>query len=181
MNARDLSNDGFTLIELIISISIISVIIVGIYNIIFISTKSMNLVDEKDEYLVSGIYVIEYISDEIRSADLILPSSMIKNLDKMYPYNLKFVILNINEGNYDYVTYYYTGKEIVRLNCKLSNANLPEISNFNGYNKLDIGISNIWNTGLELNNNMIYLDFTFEGTHSLRIKSGINIENKIIK
>jgi hypothetical protein len=28
---------------------------------------------------------------------------------------------------------------------------------------------------------MIYLDFTFEGTHSLRIKSGINVENKIIK
>ncbi len=181
MNARDLSNDGFTLIELIISIAIVSILVIGIYSIIFVSTKTMNFQNEEDDYLVSGTYVIEYLSDEIRNGDYILPSYMIKNLDSTYPFNLKYVILNIDDKTNNYVTYYYTGKDIVRLSYQTDSTNLPDISKFNGYNKLDAGITDIGNSGLDIDNNMIYLDFTFGEEVNFKISSGINVENKIYK
>lgn len=181
MIVQDFSNDGFTLIELIISIAIISILILGIYNLIFLSTNAMKIEDEADDYLVSGTYVVEYISDEIRSGDYILPSYLIKNLDVTYPYNLKFVILNKdNDVNY-YITYYFTGKEIVRLSYKTALETLPEISKFDGYNKLDIGVSDIGDSGLDLKNDVVYLDLTFGDKITFKVRSAVNVENKIVK
>ncbi|TFZ39747.1 prepilin-type N-terminal cleavage/methylation domain-containing protein [Soehngenia longivitae] len=181
MNAQDFSNDGFTLIELIISLAIISILVLGIYNLIFLSTNAMGIEDEADDYLVSGTYVVEYISDEIRSGDYILPSYLIKNLDITYPYNFKFVILNKSDDINEYITYYYTGKEIVRISHKTSSNNLPEISKFDGYNKLDLGVSDIGDSGLNLDNNVVYLDLTFGDKTTFKVRSAVNVENKIIR
>lgn len=181
MIVQDFSNDGFTLIELIISIAIISILILGIYNLVFLSTNAMKIENEADDYLVSGTYVVEYISDEIRSGDYILPSYLIKNLDVTYPYNLRFVILNKdNDVNY-YITYYFTGKEIVRLSYKTALETLPEISKFDGYNKLDIGVSDIGDSGLDLKNDVVYLDLTFGDKITFKVRSAVNVENKIVK
>ena len=181
MSVQDFSNDGFTLIELIISLAIISILVLGIYNLIFLSTNAMSIEDEADDYLVSGTYVVEYISDEIRSGDYILPSYLIKNLDTTYPYNLKFVILNKKNNTNEYITYYYTGKEIVRISYKTSLKILPEISKFDGYNKLDIGVSDIGDSGLNLKKNIIYLDLTFGDKTTFKVRSAVNVENKIIR
>ncbi len=92
-------NRGFTLIEVILSLAICSLIIVPIFSILDFSIDACTIGEEKDQLMLNGRYAIEYIKNEIKTADKIISSDKIKSLKTKYPTNIGFVIMIVDEEN----------------------------------------------------------------------------------
>ena len=112
---------GFTLIELVISIALISLMSTGLLNLVFstnLLTKEIELTSENQLKLDYGL---NYIINEIDSADLIITkdfsSTKYKNI-------LGILLVNIDTSSkdkkYSVTTYIYERKQLVRINQKYS-------------------------------------------------------------
>lgn len=175
-----LKNRGFTLIEVILSLAICSLIIVPIFSILDFSIDACIIGEEKDELMLNGRYAIEYIKNEIRSADKIISSDKIKGLKIKYPTNIGFVIMIVegenNNKTYRYITYHTKNNKLVRLACSRLDSNYPSYIYFDGNNELCEFVDNIDDSKLDTENSMIYLDFKFKyNKEKLELKSDIYI------
>ncbi|MGO3751483.1 MAG: PilW family protein [Peptoniphilaceae bacterium] len=123
---------GFTLIELIVSIAISFIILSILTSSLYFISKSAVKINEKDTFQEKSYFAINYIYDEVSSADYI-----IKKDNKAY----KFVIVNCDldgkKENYNYI-YYYLNKD--RLNRYAINS---EIKNKYGDIKGRWGVNKI--------------------------------------
>lgn len=190
LNIRQLFqiNDGFTLIELILVLGICSIIILPIYSILDISLNSFNSGEEKDELLLNARHSIEYIKNEIRSADIIVPQYKIESLNSKYPTNIGFLLVFIDEREnkkdiYKYVTYHTKDGKLIRVTCNCLKGTYPTYDKFEGYNEICRMVETINNTEFDIENSMVYLDFDFKeypnSKHSLNINSNIYIRCEI--
>lgn len=183
LNLRDIyrKSDGFTLIEVILVLFISSIIIIPIFSILDFSIKSCAKGDEKDQVMMNGRYAIEYIKNDIKSADKIVSLDKIEGLDKKFPNNIGFVILKINEESisdkYTYILYYQKNSSIVRIAYNLVNEKYPKASFNYGSNELCEFADCINNTKIDIENSIIYLelDFKHNSGERLRLKSDIYI------
>lgn len=189
---------GFTLIEVVVGLAIISILIVTLYTSLSYTSKvSQNSLD-RDELLLNGRYALEYIKENIGSADKIIASPCFEGLDTTFPSNIGFVILNIslNEKNdeYSYTTYYFKNDSIVRINAKVYMAkniildtdklktSLPKAEDFSGYNA--IGYDILRESSIVLNeNDLISLSLSLkkENTVILNFKSDIFPRCPVVK
>lgn len=176
---------GFTLVELVLGTAILSILIITLYTSVSFSLKMNHKSTVEDEMILNGRYILEYIKEEISSADKIILSNVFENLDTKYPRNIGFVILNLdkkrdtNTGKilypitYSYTTYYFQNDKIIRINAKklinreidMNTKTLKEISskvsNFSGHNELGYNLSN--KSKIQLNdNNTISLELLFK-------------------
>lgn len=173
-------NKGFTLIEVILAIGICSLIITPICSIFKFSIDACAIGDEKEELMLNGRYAIEYIKEEIKSADKIISSDKIIGLREKFPTNVGFVTMvieeNIDYNIYRYSTYYRKNDKIIRLACGVKDDKYPSYIKFDGYNELCGFASSIEDTKFDIENSMIHLDLKFKHTHeSLELKSDIYI------
>ena len=170
-----LKNKGFTLIEIIISLAICAIIMIPIFSILDFSIDACTIGDEKDELLLNGKYGIEYIKNEIKSADKIISSDKFKDLNNVYPTNIGFVIMiKKSNNNYRYVTYHTKDKKIIRIACTRDNDIYPSEKYFSGHNEICNLIDSIEDTSFD--QDMIYLDFKFKKNNSkLSLNSDIYI------
>lgn len=135
-------NDGFTLIEILLSLAIASMISVSIYSMLGSSFKiNKNFEDLRDLDLKAS-YAIEFIKGEVRTADKIIKSSSIAGFSHKYQDNLDFIIVREINGLSSYVSYYLKNGKLVRisLNDQVSH---PNASNFSGNNILCENVLNI--------------------------------------
>lgn len=173
-------NRGFTLIEIVLSLGVCSLIIIPICSIFKFSIDACAIGDEKDELMLNGRYAIEYIKEEIKSADKIISSDKIVGLKDKFPTNIGFVIMVIEEDKdyniYRYSTYHIKNDKIIRLACGLKDDKYPSYIRFDGYNELCGFASNIEDTKFDIENSMIHLDLKFKHNHErLELKSDIYI------
>lgn len=178
-------NKGFTLIELILALAITSIIIIPLLGILDFSIKSCTKGDKIDQLLLNGRYAIQFIKDDIKSADKIISSDVIKSSDNTkdlrdkFPTNIGFVILNQNQdGNtYRYVTYHTKDEMIVRVACECIGAGYPTPNQFKGNNSICDFVESIDDTKFDAENSMISLDmkFKFDNDQELTLKSDIFI------
>lgn len=170
-----LKNKGFTLIEIIISLAICAIIMIPIFSILDFSIDACTIGDEKDELLLNGKYGIEYIKNEIKSADKIISSDKFKDLKSEYPTNIGFVIMiKKSNNNYRYVTYHTKDEKIIRIACTRDNDIYPSEKYFSGHNEICNLIDSIEDTSFD--QDMIYLDFKFKKNNSkLSLNSDIYI------
>ena len=87
-----LNKKGFTLLELILGIGIMSLLIITFYTILTFNLKVNEKALLEDEILLNGRYILEYIKGEINSADKIIVSDKFEGLDGKFPNNIGFVI-----------------------------------------------------------------------------------------
>lgn len=145
---------GFTLIELVLGISLISMILLTFLSLFSFVLKVNERDLLKDEMLLNGRYTSEYIKEEISSADKIIVSSLFYGLNEKFKRNMGFVILKIDresfkkEDQYSYTTYFFREDTIVRVNAKINLVknkefltrdilkNLPHPDLFKGYNTM---------------------------------------------
>lgn len=171
------NNKAFTLIELILGISIMSILMMCLYSILHFSINASKLNNERDDILLNGRYAASYLKEEIQSADKIIHISKFKNLDRDYPQNIGFVILKetIDEKtnkktNYNYSTYYLKGDSLIRIACNRGSDNYPHSNFFGGHNKVCSKINklekfnynsnkNVLNIKISLNNGQKNFDF----------------------
>lgn len=172
-----LPNKGFTLIEVLLALGISSIIIFSLFSILDFSIDVCTLGEEKDDLILNGRYAIEFIKDDIKSADKIISSDKIIGLKTKFPTNIGFVIMIDEEnGSYRYITYHLKNDKLVRLACTRANKTYPTSYYFDGHNELCEYVDSISNTKLENEFNMVNLDFNFNKNKSeLNIKASILI------
>lgn len=118
---RSENNKGFTLIELILSLSLISLILLTVFNIMHYSIMTSNVSRYKDEILTNGRYGLEYMINEIKSADKIIDSNLIQSFNTEYPNNLGFVLYNFHKGSsneaerHEFTSYYVRNNRLQRI------------------------------------------------------------------
>lgn len=200
------NKSGFTLIELVLGLAITSILIITLYNCLsFVLTTSQKGIEE-DQILLNGRYILEYIKEDIGSADKIITSSNFEGLNSTFPTNIGFVILNLKKDRdektgklqdavtYSYTTYYFKNDSIVRINTKklihkdiitdtqIFKNKLPKASEFSGYNAIGYDLSS--ESKISLNKrNIISLDLSFKNNKSQisNFKSDVFIRCEVVK
>ncbi|MCK9442983.1 MAG: prepilin-type N-terminal cleavage/methylation domain-containing protein [Tissierellaceae bacterium] len=171
-------NKGFTLIEVILVLALSSLIMLPLLSILDFSIKASTSGNEKDELILNGRYAIEYIKDEIRSADVIMPSNKIKGIENEYRNIIGFILVIKEDKNTDkFVTYHAKGGEIIRIVNTAKKGTLPPYNTFTGNNAICEYVHSIDETFLDLENKIIHLDFCLktDSEEKLRLQSDIFI------
>lgn len=172
-------NSGFTLIELILVIAISSIIMLPTCSVLNLCIKTCSNGEQKDELILNGRHGIEYIKNEIKSADIVVSGDKIIDLNINYPTNIGFALVNIIDDNYQYITYYTKDGKLVRIACDFVKGKYPRAGHFKGHNEICNMIDNINNTEIDTENKMIYLDFDLKSNSdincNLNFKSAIYI------
>ncbi|MFA7411550.1 MAG: prepilin-type N-terminal cleavage/methylation domain-containing protein [Tissierellaceae bacterium] len=169
---------GFTLIELVLVIALSSMIMLPLLNMLDFSIKASTIGNEKDELLLNGRYAIEYVKNEIKSADMILPSSKLMGLKATYKTNIGFIIMVEESANQNkFITYHTKDGKLIRIAASARKGNYPLYSALSGFNEISEYMDSIGNSRLDLDKKMIFLDFGLRspGGESLRLKSDIFI------
>lgn len=200
------SRSGLTLVELVLGLAIMCMLMATLYTCLgftlLVSKKSI----EEDEILLNGRYILEYIKEDIGSADKIITSSSFPGLDRKYPTNIGFVILKFDKTrdkttgklmdavSYNYTTYYIKNNSIVRINAKqlihkdfmtdteILKSRLPKEDDFRGYNVIGYDLSR--ESKIFLNErNVISLDLFFENNSykTINFKCDILVRCQVVK
>ena len=173
-------NRGFTLIELMLVLAISSIIMVPTCSILKLSIKTCEIGEQRDELMLNGRHAIEYIKNEIKSADMIVAQKKIRALNIKYPTNIGFLLVYFEKNDiYEYVTYHTEDGDLIRVTCRIGKERYPSYSSFTGNNVVSKLTDSISNTRLDTENNMIYLDFDLKSDsdeeQKLNLKSDIYI------
>lgn len=176
-------NKGFTLIEVILALAIISMIILPLFSILDFSIKACTAGEQTDELMLNGRYAIEYIKNEIKSADKIISSDKIEGLKAKYPTNIGFVIMISDIGetgkilSHNYITYHTKNDILVRIARSVEGEKYPSANYLSGYNDICELVEGIGNTKFTPEQSIISLDFKFkhESGKNLELKTDIYI------
>lgn len=178
------NNRGFTLIEVVLSIFLLSIISLTVFYLLNYSITTSNISSYKDDVLSYGRYGFEYVSAEIRNADKIIHPSKIVGFDSKYPENLGFIIYNFRtdgnnaNGNHEYTSYYMNGEALHRIKCRRVDEKYPNSTYFSsesGVNFLSEGIMEN-NTTVDFPANTIRLSFILgNNQNSYEFESMFNI------
>lgn len=198
LKLRFQNRNGFTLMEVVLGVTIISILLMTLYTSLSYTSKVTKNSMDKDEVLLNGRYTLEYIKENIGSADKIIASSCFIDLDATFPTNIGFVVLNIilnsKNDDYSYTTYYFKDDSLVRINAKVAmgknikldadklKASLPKAEKFSGYNAIAYDV--LRESSIVLNeNNIISLDLCFKkkNTVMLNFKSDIFPRCQVVK
>lgn len=180
-------NRGFTLIEIIIGITIASIVVASLCVLLGFSINAASYGDMEDEILLNGKFGMEYIKDKIQKADLIISSDKIKDLNTNYPSNIGFVILNIDlikpqneklnvNKVYNYSTYYIKDNKLVRIARDNATSTYPTWSKLQGYNEVCEMVLSMKETNIDFENKIINLSLSMgKESEILELKSTIFI------
>ena len=166
-------NQGFTLLELLLSLAISSIIIVSLYSLLNFTINVCKLGDKEDEILLNGRYAIEYIKREIKSADKIIAIDMIPGLERKYIDNIGFIIMRCDNEDgykYNYSTYYLKNNKIYRIAANMNTDNYPDSIAFQGHNEVAEYVISIEGTKVNFDTNLIDLFFTLKGQYTKETK-----------
>lgn len=165
------SKFGFLLLELILSITLASILILSFYSMLQYTTTASILGEKYDEIILNGRYGIEYIKEEIKSADKIISTSKIKNFNIKYPKNFGFVIVQDMydhrystdssgepKDRYRFISYYLNGNVIQRIAC--TQDSYPAADNLSGHNVLSENVLSINDSSVDFENKLIHLSLS---------------------
>ena len=148
---------GFSLIEIVVSLGIVSIVMAALFTILHFTTLTTKKVEDHDSGLLTAIYSLEYIIDEIKTADEIYPIDKCSGLKEKYPNNLGFIALEQVGTDFNYRTYYEGDGSIIRLAKNMTIKQMPASANFSGYNIITENIIGTEGSYLDLENELIYI------------------------
>ncbi|QQY80599.1 prepilin-type N-terminal cleavage/methylation domain-containing protein [Keratinibaculum paraultunense] len=159
---------GFTLIEVLLTIAIISILTTICYSILKYTTMVCRKEDMEDDVLLNGKYAIEHIKKEIQTADKIINIDNFKGLSDKYDKNIGFVIFHYfpeKELKYNYSTYYLKNNSIYRIAINTNSKSYPIGNAFGGHNKVADYVVSIDGTSINFNSNIIELFFILQNIY----------------
>lgn len=173
-------NRGFTLIELLLYLCFSSVILVICGSLVLISNNTAKLASDTDEILLQGRYSMEYIKNEVKKSDRIISSDKIEDLNRTYPENIGFVLMQDNKVDksptrYTFITYYKKNNQLVRIAINKSKDIYPHSKELSGYNGVGEYLLSIKDTSVKYEDMLINLELMFgmEGSSNHLFKSTI--------
>lgn len=139
---------GYTLIELIFSISIFAILILCISSLLKISFKSLDFAYSDRRLNNNYFYALEYIENEIRKADYYFESPR-SSLGIVIVYdNSKSSLSNGNREEYEYVLFNFENHKIIRNTLKMKK--LFKVTN-ERYESNNVLLSSVENFKVKLN------------------------------
>lgn len=184
------NKSGFTLLELILWLAICSILSLSCISLVRYSNKLVQKANLEDEILLHGRFGLEYIKNEISSADYIIPTYKIKGLDSNSVKAMDFIIVTLKNSNdkntdqeqkYRYIAYFQNNNDIVRVSVESNSEIPPNWRSFKGHNYLCSNVKDISKTKLDIDNNMIKLHILMEGENveNIEFKSIIYLNSDI--
>ncbi len=154
---------GFTLIELMVSIALVSIILLPLYNALNISVKACESGARRDDLMLNARFALEYIKLEVKSGDRILPSSAISGLNNGFKKNIGFVIVTNIDDSFDrYTTYYVRNNRLIRVSGKQKKDSLPIYTVFEGYNEVCESIESVNESSFDMDNKLLKIRIKME-------------------
>lgn len=157
---------GFTLVELILSLAISAILIASLYSTLNFTINTCKLGEEVDEIMLNGQYAIDQIKREIRQAEKIISVDRFEGLDREYKDNLGFVVMKYypkDDYQYNYSTYYFKNNRLYRIAKNRKDDTLPKFSSLDGHNVLVEYVESIEGSNINLNSKTIDLNFVLRG------------------
>lgn len=152
------SKKGFTLLELILVLCIGSIVIGICFSILSLSQKTNAYADRADDILYNGNFAIEYIKYEIQNADKIISADKIKDLNKLYPNNIGFAIMQIRGKEYDYMTFFIKENKLIRIARNFDHEVVLLAASLSGYNEICDYVKSFGDTSIDWDNKILNLD-----------------------
>lgn len=145
--ARAKGSDGFTLIEVLVAITILAIVMSILYGTFSTSSANAKVIEERADELSSLTGAIDVLSQEVRGA--FLPSDAVSELFSGKKEEIRFTaatpFVKENEPAVQTVSYLFDGEKLIRKTFKtgqeaevksesliLEGANEPSFSFFNG-------------------------------------------------
>lgn len=176
-------SSGFTLIELILTMSAGLVLMICFSFLLKFTIESNRVIESNNEILLNGRYAIEYIKQEVRLADMIISSDKFDLLNEKYENNFGFVVVKFNPNEvlkYNYSTYYFEDNKIIRIATNTFNFTFPNGNSFGGYNVVAEHIKSVEGTTIDFDNRLINIKLILEGKNQLSLNMSIGIRCPII-
>jgi len=160
---------GFTLLEIIISIGLMSLIISIVFALINFVSLSSERVLGSDDTLLNGRHALDYILADANESISIMPIDSINNLDSKFENNMGFVLrksidANGEEGEgegeskkYRYVFYTKSGDSLIRRTFDSPLYDPPTYNSNGGNNNLLNDVESISNCVYDEYNNVLVL------------------------
>ncbi len=162
-------DSGFTLIELILALSIGSIVLLSLYSILNFTMNVCKAREGEDEVLLNGRYAIEYIKREIECAEEIIDIKLeiFSEIDEKYEENIGFIIMRYEPEatggkKYNYSTYYIRNNKIYRIAANTQNDQYPRGSMFGGHNVIAEYVVSFNNTNIDFDTRLIDLCLAFK-------------------
>lgn len=152
---------GIILIELIVSIALISIILTALLHIVHTTTIASVEMEEKFENNLNMEYTLDFITSEIEQAEKISPKYIGGVSEKN---QLGLILINFDSTyKYSFTTYISRNKEIIRLNIK-SNT-FPKNFNYTFFTGRNSIIGNVdgFNSTFNNNNKLLELELKCDG------------------
>ncbi|NLY21133.1 MAG: hypothetical protein GXZ08_07630 [Tissierellia bacterium] len=160
-------SSGMTQIELLVGISIISIIGMALFSLLFVNNNLLNSIENSNDEIINRYYGIEYLRNEISNSDLIIPSKYFKNSTTMKP--LAFVIQkevysyrrnSNNKERYNKVIYCVKGDKLIRNSCKSNEFKFENLKIFSGYSEILTGVEKV-NSSIDYESSQIKIKIEF--------------------
>lgn len=161
---------GFTLIELILSLTIASILILVLSSILNIGLRIDSKIEDSDRYLSTGRYALDYLSKEIRFANTIYKTN--EQIDKAYKNNLGYVLLNKTGDMHQYLFYYLENKKLMRYSVrnKMSYAQIDIRKGDIGINTVVGEVESLQDSTYDVTTGIVDLQLLFTDNESMETK-----------
>lgn len=187
-------NKGFLLMDLLIGLAVGSILFTSICSLFKYCINSSKIAEEKEDLTLNGRYAIEYMKNEIKSADEIILIDKIKGYDEKYSNNFGFVIKQkieiklLKPINKDkrfenrYIIYYINDCYLRRDSVTQKTERIPEAREFSGSNTIAEKIKSIDGSHIDFNDKRIIIMLKLCGrwNKSLEVGTEIYVRSPII-
>lgn len=167
------NNQGSTLLELLLTLSIISIIIMCFYFILTFTNNAYVYGNMEDEVLLNGRYAMEYIKRDIKSADKIIAINKIDGLDEKFKDNIGFIVMKYSpdiKDKYKYSTYYLKDNKLRRIANNREINKYPPSRGFDGHNLIAEYVISIDDTHIDWEKKLIKLSLNLGDINGEKIK-----------
>lgn len=156
-------NKGFSILEFLIGFALLSILMSLVFTILFTTMGTTIIAEKKDEILLHGRYILEYLNEEVRSSDLIISTEKIDDLDQLYPDNIGFVIMKdsgvVNSNQrYNFTTFYLNNNRIIRISINQQSIKYPKARDLKGYNEIGEYVLSLTKSSVDFENQLLYIN-----------------------
>lgn len=154
-----LDNKGVIFLEYLLGITIISILLIGFFSMIFTLNKNYLNYFKANSLENQGDFAIDYIYKDIVASDYIYST---EDLDfKKYKENLGFLLIKEEKSQlktiYNYSLYYIDGRNLIKVTYRDKEYFKIKESKFDGYNNLAQNVKKA-NSSLDEISGLIKLD-----------------------
>lgn len=187
-NSRPLkSKNAFILTEILIFLSTCLILVGVLLSILRLTIRAQKKGEVVDSIIINGQYAMEYIKREIKQAEKIIHINQFEGMKRKYPGNIGFVIMRYypnssnNMPRYNYSIYYLKSNKLYRDAANRYDPGLPNSTSFSGNNVLLENIRSLEESGIDLDNRLLRLEFLLcDEDEEIRLSTQLSVRCPII-